>query len=158
MSKALTRRSSAKAAFSATGKVRENVLATMVAAVAEDDTRVCNAMNLAKKIRNVEEGELLLDLWDTVTAEEMRAELERRGFPASTTRDDIIIAVDAKKGGKELPGYVKMAHERHSLRYRGNDGSSPAQPAVQIFIGPTGPRGPTEKDRAAAPVIDTDEA
>jgi len=118
---------------------RRNALASIIADVAEADVELVRAAGLAKRLRNYEEGELLLNQDD--------AAIEKAGW----TREELQIATDAKRTEKEVPYYVKMAQRRFELRTREASDAKPAM-AVQVVLPP-----PVERTREArdnAPVID----
>lgn len=103
-------------------KVRANALANILAQVAEEDAQICRAMNLARRLRSVAEGEAMMEMPDEL--------LKTNGW----TREDLQVAIDAKNNSKFAPVYLKMAHERATVRWRDGQGEKAAPKAVAFIV------------------------
>lgn len=112
-------------------RARNGALATMLAEVAENDCAVVMAAGRAAEIDSTEAGKALLAL--------PRTELEAQGW---ASRAELRIAVDAKHNTREVPFYLRMAHERTLLRYRGQDGDSGIERAIIVTPQETAPEDP----------------
>lgn len=104
-------------------RARENALASILAAVAEDDACVLRAAGRAREITSFEHALEMLEMPDD--------QLVALGW----TRGELQIAADAKQSKRETPYYLQMTHERSLLRYRGEDGERPSMDAV--IVSPT---------------------
>lgn len=118
MSKALARRPSQ---HNLSARAREHLLAEMLSEVAAEDVHLLRAAGRASELDSAEQATALLSL--------PRSELEAQGW----TREELRVARDARSNSREVPFYVKMAHERTLMRYRGNDGAPPAAEALIVL-------------------------
>lgn len=134
MSKALARR---PALHNLSARAREHALATMLAEVAEEDVHLLRAAARAGELDSVEQANAMLAL--------PRDELEAQGW----TKAELRIARDARICTREVPFYVKMAHERTLMRYRGQDGAAPPQEAVIVM--PDAPPAESEPQKVIEP-------
>jgi hypothetical protein len=91
---------------------RQNALAHMLNAVAEDDVGVLCAAARARELDD-DKAEAMLALG--------RDALKDLGW----TREELRVAIDARKSAKEAPFYLRMTHERTIMRYRGQEGAPP---------------------------------
>jgi hypothetical protein len=128
MSKALTRRT-----VNLLERARSGALVNMLAEVAENDTAVAMAASRAAEIDTVEAGQALLAL--------PVAELQRLGW---ASREELRIAIDAKKCTRETPFYMRMSHERTLMRYRGQEGDRPQRAVIVTPNEPVEPATSTE--------------
>lgn len=103
-------------------RARNGALATLLADVAESDVAVCLSAARAAELDSIEQGKAMLAL--------PRAELEAQGW---ASREELRIAIDGKHNTREVPFYLRMAHERVLLRYRGQDGDNGAARAVIVM-------------------------
>ena len=102
MSKAVSRQSPQEVA-----EVRLNALTKMLEDCAEDDARMLVVSKRGgRELDSVEHGMQLLQL--------PTEELKKLGW----TREDLRVAIDGKKNGKEVPFYLKAAQERTLVRSR----------------------------------------
>ncbi len=134
MSGKLARRTPKEAAVA-----RANALQHVLADLAEEDAAICAAANKARRLRSVEEGEMLLNLTDQ--------QLMEKGW----SREDLQVATDARHCSKEAPQYMSFANRRAEVRWRNGTGEKPSV-AVQINLPAAARR--TDEERDNAPVID----
>jgi hypothetical protein len=120
-------------------RLRENVLANMLADIAEDDAAVLLAAGRAKEIVSPEHALELLDMPDD--------QLQAMGW----TRVGLHIALDAKRSTRESSYYLRIAHERSLLRWRGTDGERPSMEAT--IVSPAPPAQQIEAEPVAPPEI-----
>jgi hypothetical protein len=116
--KGLARRPSAN---NLTARARQAALSHMLAQVAEDDVSVLHAAARARELNDGDDAMLALG----------KSALESLGW----TREELRVALDARKSSKEAPFYLRMTHERTIMRYRGQDGAPPPQEAQVIIPG-----------------------
>lgn len=116
--KSLTR---GRATTSLTVQARQAALARMLAEVAEDDVGVLHAAARARELDDGPGGEALLSLGKSALSD------------IGWTRDELRIALDARKSAKEAPFYLRMTHERTIMRYRGQEGAPPPREATIVI-------------------------
>lgn len=139
MSKALARRPSQQ---NLSARVREHQLAVMLAEVAEEDVHLLRAAARAAELDSAEQATALLSM--------PRTELAEQGW----TREELRIARDARANAREVPFYVKMAHERTLMRYRGQDGAPP--PGEAVIVMSDAPRPEAEMQQVIEPPLEPD--
>lgn len=121
----------------AIAKLRSAALVEILERVAKHDAEIVDAANKACEIDSVDDGMALLQL--------PAAELHKLGW---ASKRELRIAIDAKKNGKEVPFYLKMANDRACLRWRdghgdgANKGSKPSMVVLPITVQPASPAAP----------------
>jgi hypothetical protein len=107
---------------------RLNALRTAALHQAEDDHNIVEA---AKRARELPHWSVGLE-W----LKETDAQLAERGW----TRAELHIAIDGKMPFTQMPGYMRMAHDRGIVRARASEGSDQAAPAAQgFYVGEAAP-------------------
>lgn len=112
-------------------RTRRGLLAKMLADVAEDDIGIVTAASRASDLDSPEAGEAML--------RQGKYFIAQLGW---TSEAELRIAIDAKRNSKMVPFYLRMAHERTLMRYRGQDGERPG--AASVIVMPSDP-APDEK-------------
>lgn len=120
-------------------RARKGALATLLANVAEDDIAVVVAANRACEFDTQSQGMEMLKLPVAI--------LKEAGW---ASKAELRIAVDAKLNSREVPFYLKMAHERTLMRYRGQEGEATGEGAVIVM--PSDPAPNADEGHALPPV------
>lgn len=117
----------------AVAKLRANALANILVDIAEEDAQICRAMNRAARLASPEAGEALMAL--------PIDELKKLGW---SSREDLQVAIDAKRSSKYAPVYLRLANDRAMVRWRDGQGEKPAQKAVAFIVPVPQPARPAE--------------
>jgi hypothetical protein len=126
-----------RAPLSTVAAARINGLVNSMLNQAENDLHISEAMNRASELPSVEYGLALLKAMD-----EGQPVPDLQKWP---DRQELIIAIDAKRAKSDVPFYVMASHERHVNRIRARENAPQTGTGARGYVLP----GATPRPAAA---------